>query len=207
MNKNQYILALLVLSVASFMGGAALSWLLDSEAAFAEEPIAARRARTIQTTKLEIRDASGKLRASLDPNGLQFYDNQGAVTWKAPSQTSLNAKAKVQFAYLRQFKHGKVQNGFGADVLLKDDLSERELIALVKQLAGSHDPVLIRIFTSRLAYNQERNNKYGPEYNSDYILFYVKNFSSLPAYRGSNEIRWMQETGKFSSKFGTKTKF
>jgi hypothetical protein len=96
-------------------------------------------------------------------------------------------------------------SGFGADILLKDDVSERDLVSLIKQLAGSHDPVVIRVYTSRTAYDQEQNGNYGPEYDSDYILFYVKNFSRMGAYRGCNEIRWMQEVGKFSSKFGTKS--
>ena len=126
---------------------------------------------------------------------------------KVRRQETVRTKTKAQFTYLRQFKPSNIQNGFGADILLKDDLSEQELVSFVKHLAGSHNPVLIRIFTSRVAYDQEQNNNYGPEYDSNYILFYVKNFSSAPAYRGFNEIRWMQKIGKFSSKFGTKTKF
>ena len=122
--------------------------------------------------------------------------------WQIPQ-----VKPIPTFTYLREFKPNNIQNGYGADILLEDELSEQELVSFVKRLAGSHDPVVIRIFTSRIAYDQEQNDDYGPEYDSDYILFYVKNFSGRGAYRGCNEIRWMQATGEFSSKFGTKTKF
>ena len=111
------------------------------------------------------------------------------------------------FAFLRSFRPNNSQNGYGADILLKDELSHQELVGFVKRLAGSHDPVVIRIFTSHIAYAQEHTGNYGPEYDSDYILFYVRNFSGRGAYRGCDEIRWMQVTGKFSSKAGTKIKF
>ena len=116
-------------------------------------------------------------------------------------------ETKPRFTHLRLFKPNNIQNGYGAVILLKDELSEQELVSFVKRLAGFHDPVVIRIFTSRIAYAQELNENYGQEYDSDYILFYIKNFSGRGAFKGCNEIRWMQETGKFSSKFGTKTKF
>ena len=116
-------------------------------------------------------------------------------------------ETKPRFTYLRFFKPNNMQTGYGAVILLKDELSEQELVSFVKRLAGSHDPVVIRIFTSQIAYAQELNDNYGQEYDSDYILCYIKNFSGRGAFKGCNEIRWMQETGKFSSKFGTMTKF
>ncbi|GAJ05393.1 unnamed protein product [marine sediment metagenome] len=138
-------------------------------------------------------------------------EDNNSANQEASSEQNLNANQDdfhlPTFTYLREFKPNNIQKGYGADILLEDELSEQELVSFVKHLAGSHDPVLIRIFTSRIAYDQEQNDNYGPEYDSDYILFYVKNFSGSGAYRGCNEIRWMQATGKFSSKFGTKTKF
>lgn len=127
---------------------------------------------------------------------------QPDAEWQVPQ-----IESGSDFAYLRLFKPNNIQNGYGADILLKDELSEQELVSFVKGLAGSHDPVVIRIFTSHTAYAQEHTGNYGPEYDSDYILFYVRNFSDRGAYRGCDEIRWMQATGKFSSKAGTKTKF
>ncbi|MBN2593407.1 MAG: hypothetical protein JXA81_07865 [Sedimentisphaerales bacterium] len=71
------------------------------------------------------------------------------------------------FTYLRKWRPNNIQNGYGADILLNGELSEQELVSFVKRLAGSHDPVIIRIFTSRIAYAQEQNNNYGPEYDRE----------------------------------------
>ena len=110
-----------------------------------------------------------------------------------------------KFTYLRKWKPNNAPAGLGADILLQQELSEEHIVAFIKRLSGSHDPVLIRIFTSETAYRDEDAKT--PEFKSDYILFYVKNGTGRGAYRGFNEIRWMQEVGKFSGRFGTKTAF
>ena len=115
-------------------------------------------------------------------------------------------KVTPPYEILRSWRPNNEAKGYGAEILLNLDYSEAELISLVKQLATGHDPVVIRIFTSRNAYEQEQTGNYGPAYKSDYILFYVKNTTGRGAYRGFNEIRWMQEVGKYSSKFGSKTR-
>jgi hypothetical protein len=153
-----------------------------------------------------------------DPKGegIRSGDQTGGIEiiLKMPEQGSPllpepgpQVESMPRFTHLRRFKPNNIQNGYGADILLKDELSEKELVSLLKRLAGSHDPVVIRIFTSHIAYAQEQNDNYGPEYDSDYILFFVRNLSGRGAYRNCNEIRWMQATGKFSVKFGTKTRF
>ena len=115
-------------------------------------------------------------------------------------------EATAPYEVLRQWLPNNEPTGYGAEILLNLDYTESELISFVKQLAASHDPVIIRIFTSLTAYEQEKTENYGPSYDSDYILFYVKNMTGRGAYRGFNEIRWMQAVGKYSSKFGLKTK-
>ena len=114
-------------------------------------------------------------------------------------------EATSPYEILRQWRPNNEPTGYGVEILLNLDYTESELISFVKQLAAGHDPVVIRIFTSRKAYEQEKTGNYGPAYDSDYILFYVKNMTGRGAYRGFNEIRWMQEVGKYSSKFGLKT--
>lgn len=109
-----------------------------------------------------------------------------------------------KFTYLRKWKPDKAAKGFGADILLKQDLSESEMVDFVRRLAKGHDPVNILIYTSRAAWEDEEGTS--PASYTGYILFYVKNKTGKGAYRGFNEIRWMQEKGKFSRKFGTKTK-
>jgi len=109
------------------------------------------------------------------------------------------------FIYLHQWKPYNMSNGFGADILLQQDLSEQELVAFIQQLADNHNPVIIRVWTSRKAYQDEYAET--PEFKTDYLLYYVKNMTSRRPYCGCNEIRWMQEKGKFSSLYGTQTKF
>ena len=112
----------------------------------------------------------------------------------------------VQHTKLRTWRPDKNPAGYGADLLVTQSVTKNQLIALIKQLSQGHDPVVIRIFTSREAYDAEKNEQYGDIYAKGYILFYVKNGTGQGAYRGFNEIRWMQEKGKFADKFGAKTK-
>jgi hypothetical protein len=125
---------------------------------------------------------------------------------EAESMTQPMQEPTHPYEFLRQWKPNNELNGYGAEILLNRDYSEIEFVSLIQKLAERHDPVIIRIFTSRKAYDQEQADNYGPEYKSGYILFYVKNMTGRGAYRGFNEIRWMQEIGKFSPKFGLKTR-
>lgn len=111
----------------------------------------------------------------------------------------------IAYSTLRQWSPNDAARGLGLEIVLGQDVTEQDLIDLVKQLSSGHDPVVIRVFTSETAYEQEKTNNFGPEYQSDYLLFYVKNGTGSGAYSGFNEIRWMQEVGKFADKYGTKT--
>jgi hypothetical protein len=99
-----------------------------------------------------------------------------------------------------------VKGGYGAEILVSGSPNEDALTTLVKGLAAKHDPVLIRVFSSRAAYDAEKNEKYGKAYSTGYLLFYVKNLTGSGPYGGRNEIRWMQETGQLESLFGETTK-
>ncbi len=114
--------------------------------------------------------------------------------------------SSIDYSIIQQWKPDNNQNGLGADILLKQDLSKEEIISFLKQLSKDKDPVLIKIYTSQEAYKQEKNETYGKEFQEGYLLFYVRNTTGKGAYRGFNEIRWMQEIGKFSSLLGQKTK-
>lgn len=118
------------------------------------------------------------------------------------------------FSFLQQWKPNDMPNGFGADILLKSDLDEKELISFIKFLttefityADTEDaPVLIRIWSSEAAYKQDQERNFGDEFRRGYLVFYVKNLTGRGAYKGFNEIRWMQQKGRFSDLFGTVTK-
>ena len=134
---------------------------------------------------------------------LQMWDEEGIIS--TAKKISSYETVSPEFVFLRKWNPNDIRNGFGADVLLQQDLTEQQLVEFIKKLAGKHDPVIIRVWTSRTAW-QDKDAK-TPEFKSDYILFYVKNSTGTGAYRGFNEIRWMQEIGKFSYNFGKKTKF
>ena len=89
----------------------------------------------------------------------------------------------------------------------KGDVTEKRLIDIVKIFNQSYGKaVLVKIFSSTKAYQNEKNNVYGNIYDSDYLLFYVKNLRNWGAYKGFNEIRWMQAKGGLSHLLGTKYK-
>ena len=95
-----------------------------------------------------------------------------------------------------------------AILLYKGDITEKRLIDIVKIFNQSYGKaVLVKIFSSTQAYQNEKNNVYGDIYDSDYLLFYVKNLRKWGAYKSFNEIRWMQAKGELSHLLGTKYKF
>ena len=122
------------------------------------------------------------------------------------SATSGAPEIDIAYSTLRKWSPDNASRGLGLEIVLEqDDVTEQDLIDLIKQLSSGHDPVVIRVFKSRTAYEQEQTNGFGPEYKSDYLLMYVKNGTGSGAYSGFNEIRWMQEVGEFADKYGAKT--
>ena len=91
-----------------------------------------------------------------------------------------------------------------AILLYKGDITEKRLIDIVKIFNQSYEKaVLVKIFSSTQAYQNEKNNVYGNIYDSDYLLFYVKNLRNWGAHKGFNEIRWMQAKGELIHLLGT----
>ena len=110
--------------------------------------------------------------------------------------------------YLEYQKPDGNRPNYVAILLYKGNVSEKRLIDIVKIFNQSYEKaVLVKIFSSTKAYQNEKNNVYGNIYDSDYLLFYVKNLRNWGAYKGFNEIRWMQEKGELSRLLGTKYKF
>jgi hypothetical protein len=50
------------------------------------------------------------------------------------------------------------------------------------------------------------NDNYTYDFDHGFLLMYIKNTTGKGLYIGVNEIRWMQEKGKFEHLFGGKTK-
>ena len=109
--------------------------------------------------------------------------------------------------YLEYQKPDGNHPNFVAVLLYKGDVTEKILIDIVKIFNQSYGKaVLVKIFSSTQAYQNEKNNVYGDIYDSEYLLFYVKNIRNWGAYKGFNEIRWMQAKGGLSHLLGTKYK-
>ena len=109
--------------------------------------------------------------------------------------------------YLEYQKPDGNRPNYIATLLYKGDITEKRLIDIIKVFNQSYDKaVLVKIFSSTKAYQNEKNNVYGHIYDSEYLLFYVKNIRNWGAYKGFNEIRWMQTKGGLSHLLGTKYK-
>ena len=109
--------------------------------------------------------------------------------------------------YLEYQKPDGNRPNYIATLLYKGDVTENRLIDIVKIFNQSYGKaVLVKIFSSTQAYQNEKNNIYGDIYDSEYLLFYVKNLRNFGAYKGFNEIRWMQAKGGLSHLLGTKYK-
>ena len=109
--------------------------------------------------------------------------------------------------YLEYQKPDGNSPNYFAILLYKGDITEKRLIDIVKKFNQSYSKaVLVKIFSSTQAYQNEKNNVYGEIYDSDYLLYYIKNLRNWGAYKGFNEIRWMQAKGGLSHLLGTKYK-
>lgn len=142
------------------------------------------------------------------PSNTSESSNGGNVSLSSSNDIE-SRDTKLDYEVLRQWKPDNVSSGLGLELLLETDLetvSQADLVDFIRTIAGNHNPVVVTIYSSNEAYNEEKTGKFTAEYGKGYILFYVKNTTNQGPYRGFNEIRWMQETGKFSGLFGTKTK-
>jgi hypothetical protein len=113
----------------------------------------------------------------------------------------------LKYSILREWLPNKKPKGLGLEIVLENpEPTEQEIIDLVTQLSNGKNPVSIGIFATQAAYEQTINKSYGVEYKKGFLCVFVKNDSGEGVFQGFNEIRWMQEVGKFSDKAGTVTK-
>jgi hypothetical protein len=130
----------------------------------------------------------------------------------APIQTEEPQKEEIplqviEYSVLRDWKPNKDYLGLGLEILVGEEATEEELVALIKNLAGRREHVNIRVYSSQEAYRQEQRQSYGDAYKRGYLLFYVKNLSGRGPFDGLNEIRWMQEKGHLPHRRGEKMQF
>ncbi len=113
----------------------------------------------------------------------------------------------IDYTILRDWKPNKDYRGLGLEILVGEEATEEELVALIKKLARGREHVTVRVYSSQEAYRQEQRQTYGEAYKRGYLLFYVKNLSGSGRFDGLNEIRWMQEKGQLSHRRGGKMQF
>jgi hypothetical protein len=115
--------------------------------------------------------------------------------------TKLQANT-LKHSVMREWQPSKSPRNLGLEIVLENpEPTEQELIELVTKLATGREVVIVNVYATRAAYSQEVNKKYGDDWKKGYLLSYIKNGPG-----DDGEIRWMQEVGKFSDKFGTVTK-
>lgn len=106
---------------------------------------------------------------------------------------------------MRQWRPYKAPNSLGLDILLLSELNKQELISFIKNISIGMDIVIINIYTDLDVYENAQKDYYTKEFDEHFVLIYIKNTTIRRAYYGFNEIRWMQQTGRFSGLYGTQT--
>lgn len=95
--------------------------------------------------------------------------------------------------------------GLGLEILISESASQEGIIRLLKELGAGKDPVSITVWTSRQAWEDANRDTYGDLYDEHLICVYTKNTTIQRAYFGADEVKWMQEKGRFSHLFGQTT--
>lgn len=112
-----------------------------------------------------------------------------------------------EFLVLKEWKsgelnpNGRVLSSSGFYILIDENLEQEEIIEIVKQLAKKDSSVVVKVFSTQKAYEEDISLKFTNEYKKGYILYFSKNEKI-----GSNgRITWMQEIGKLEKLYGSKT--
>ncbi len=127
-----------------------------------------------------------------------FSDDEGD-TQSNPAPVAQNQVQVIQYEVLREwYPHQDVQ-AIGMEILISpSDLSEANIVALAQKLSNRSETIAVKVYTSKAAWDAEKNEDYGAIWKEGYIAFYWK--------RGNiNEVRWFQEIGELSTLFGTKS--
>ena len=123
----------------------------------------------------------------------------------SPVKEERPSQSTVPYEVVRRWKPNNEVRGLGAEIVVSAYVNQQELIDLCKWLDSQFDPVSLNAYTSREAY-QDAKSDYGAAAKSGHIFMYVKNLTGRGLFGGFNEIRWMQEKGRFQGKLGTVTK-
>lgn len=146
--------------------------------------------------------------------GVVSFRDGVLVEWSEPfwpeverniyGQKANTEPSTLHYEILREHKPYQAPNSLGLDLLVGSNISKVEIITLIKTLSKDKEPVQINMYTDRKVYEDAKNNIFGETFDEHFLLFYVKNLTVKGVYYGLNEIRWMQEKGKFKDLFGKK---
>jgi len=131
--------------------------------------------------------------ATRDADKLRYAETQNS-TEQAPKLPA--------YEVLRAWEPDRNPRAIGRDLLVSGEVTEDELVALIKAITDGYDPAIVRVVTSARAFEYLMDSSLDtPDYaREEYILYYMKDHS-----KGFNELRWFQESGPFAEKFGTTT--
>lgn len=114
--------------------------------------------------------------------------------------TVIATQQTVQYTFLREWQVAGAPKGYGADILVEEDVTPEELMRFVINMAGEQDPVSINIWCDLSAYQEM--NETSDSYKSGYILVYTRQTVKNGALEDADEIEWKQQVGKFSEYYG-----
>ena len=119
-----------------------------------------------------------------------------------PEYPTIMLKHKV----LRVWKESNDPNGMGAEILLKENLEETKPETIIAFLQGrgrknNRNPVVVRVFTSEQAWQEEKDEAWGEAYDTGYLAYYKR------VKDGDHFIRWMQKSGPYAPLHGKMVDF
>jgi predicted PurR-regulated permease PerM len=124
---------------------------------------------------------------------------------KEEQQTTQNED--IDYSILRQWYPDNDSQAVGLDILISEsDATKEKILRLVSSLSSNTNKASIGIYQSKQAWNEDQSGNYSNIHKSGFLAIYIKNHSNFGAYKGFNEIRWMQENGNLQDLFGTETK-
>lgn len=116
------------------------------------------------------------------------------------------APSVISYSVLREWNPDNDPSALGLEILIsEEDARPVNITNLVRNLSGGREKVVIKVYQDKKAWEESEVGEYTDVFNKGYLAFYVKNLTGSGAYRGFNEIRWMQEGGELDSLFGSKT--
>jgi hypothetical protein len=136
------------------------------------------------------------------PSDSQVKEKPSVSADTQPSQSN----GPLTYEVLRgPWKPDEAPQGLGLELLIPESATQEQIIRLLRDLAAGKDPVFINMWTNRQVWANAKKNIYDDAYDQHLICVYVKNMTGRGLFAGFNEIRWMQEKGRFSHLSGKTT--